>query len=381
MRIDQSGNDSAARTPIGDRVTIYRRGRKGTYVAEFHFDGDHRRRSLKTANKKIAIERATRLAAELSDGSFKRNPPAVSITDAVERYLGYLATESRARRTCVRYRGELIRFADFAREHHVVGLDRVTPSLLDLYRSDRKAVVSDTTLAHEGVVIKQFFKWARSRHMIRENPVADYRIAKPVRSRKPVPTLEQVNAVLARCSSRLANLITMSSFTGMRSGELQGLHKADVYLDAGFVHVHRQIEGPTKTRTERRIPIHPRIRPVLKQLVDADQHELLVTSQASERYPGGGRPISTKRLNEEFQAAAKRAGITGFSVHSLRHFFNTFCVNAGIPERVVRAWMGHGDRSMTGVYYSLSDEESLRFMNQVPFGTAIAGDTGRGVPT
>ena len=47
---------------VGDRVTVYPRGKKNTYVADFWQDGVHRKVSLRTANKKVATERATKIA-------------------------------------------------------------------------------------------------------------------------------------------------------------------------------------------------------------------------------------------------------------------------------------------------------------------------------
>ena len=65
-------------------------------------------------------------------------------------------------------------------------------------------------------------------------------------------------------------------------------------------------------------------------------------------------------------------------MHSLRHFFETFTVNEGIPQRVVDTWLGHrSDRSMAAVYYRLKDEDSQKFMAKVPFGTGLpAADAG-----
>ena len=58
----------------------------------------------------------------------------------------------------------------------------------------------------------------------------------------------------------------------------------------------------------------------------------------------------------------------GYTIHSLRHFFETFAVNSRIPQPVVDTWMGHqGVRSMGKVYYELADAESQRFMGEVPF--------------
>lgn len=72
---------------------------------------------------------------------------------------------------------------------------------------------------------------------------------------------------------------------------------------------------------------------------------------------------------KQLEIPAGRDG--GFTVHSLRHSFETICANARIPQRVVDTWLGHSsDQSMAAVYYRLSNEESQRFMTEVPFGTA-----------
>ena len=67
------------------------------------------------------------------------------------------------------------------------------------------------------------------------------------------------------------------------------------------------------------------------------------------------------------------------SIHSLRPFFETFTVNAGIPQRVIDTWLGHrSDTSMAAVYYKLSDADSRSFMAKVPFGTGgPAADAGK----
>ena len=50
----------------------------------------------------------------------------------------------------------------------------------------------------------------------------------------------------------------------------------------------------------------------------------------------------------------------GFTVHSLRHFFKTHCINCGIPKPVVDAWQGHKiDMSVGAQYYKLSDTNTL----------------------
>jgi len=94
--------------------------------------------------------------------------------------------------------------------------------------------------------------------------------------------------------------------------------------------------------------------------------------------------MSTKRLNEQFARLAEDLGLPtgredGYVIHSLRHFFETFTVNAGTPQRAVDAWLGHrSDKSMAAVYYRLGDEDSQSFMGKVPFGTGgPAADAGK----
>ena len=89
-------------------------------------------------------------------------------------------------------------------------------------------------------------------------------------------------------------------------------------------------------------------------------------------------------MNEDFSKLLAAAGVAagrktgGFSIHSLRNSFETVCVNAGIPQRVIDTWLGHrSDRSMASVYYKLPDEDSQQFMLKVPLGTGQpAADAG-----
>jgi integrase/recombinase XerD len=69
----------------------------------------------------------------------------------------------------------------------------------------------------------------------------------------------------------------------------------------------------------------------------------------------------------------------GLTLHSLRHFFETHTVNAGIPQRVIDRWLPHrSEKSMAAVYYRLRDEEFQAFMRKVPFGNGSSpGNTMR----
>jgi integrase len=79
-------------------------------------------------------------------------------------------------------------------------------------------------------------------------------------------------------------------------------------------------------------------------------------------------------MNEDLQTLDKALGIqtgrknTGLVVHSLRHFFETQCVDSGVPQFAVDAWMGHASHSAMGRhYYGQTDVKSVEQMNSVKF--------------
>jgi integrase len=162
------------------------------------------------------------------------------------------------------------------------------------------------------------------------------------------------------------------AFTGMRVGELQNLREEDVDRQRGWIQVMSRPGAETKTKRSRKIPIHP----VLLNLLRTYRRRtgaFFFSAEPSPKYREGGHQVSPKHLNEGFQVLAKKLGMlvgrdSGYTLHALRRFFETFTVNAGTPQRAIDTWMGHrGDKSMGSVYYSLSEAESSAMMAKVPF--------------
>jgi integrase len=368
--------DRPERIRVGDRVVIYPRGKKRIYVADFWFDGQHRRQTLGTANKKVALSRATKLAHDLTCGSFQQAPPPKTIASAVEDYIAYLRTEGRASKTLVKYQGIYQVLLAFVAANHIVRLGQFTTVWFDKFRAVRAVDHHQKTLYVEGVVIKQLLKWCRSRKFIIENPISDYKLAKPPLIPKQGPGLSEVNLILAAVPKRMLPMIAILAFTGMRAGELQRLQPQDLDLDGGWIHVVSREGLETKTRDTRKVPIHPRLGAILAVLPKMTK-PWAFTMPASTKYPESDHWINIKKLNEVFQKVLKSLGLpagreAGFTLHSLRHFFETFCVNAGVTQRAVDTWLGHrSDKSMAAVYYRLSDHDSVVFMKKVPFGTGV----------
>jgi integrase len=374
-------NNGPNRIRVGDRVSMTPRGQKGIWVAEFC---QHCRRSLKTANKKVATERALELAVGLTTGTYRTAPSPVTVRQAADDYLAYLETEGRAPKTLVKYTGAFAGFVDFLAEQGVARLEQLIAAHFDRFRAERiRAGRQVKTLYTEGVIVKQLFRWAKTRRLISENPLADIKLSKPRLEPRGGPAFADVDRILAALSEPDRAMVSALAFAGMRSGELQRLTPDDIDLNGNWIHIVSRVGAETKTRTSRKVPIHLRLR-VLLSCDRRRAHRWFFVHSATTTAAGSDRPVNVKKLNERFLATLERLGLPaerdggGHTLHSLRHFFETFTVNNRIPQRVVDAWLGHSsDKSMAANYYKLADEESQRFMEEVPFRTGMpAADAG-----
>jgi integrase len=381
-------NNQENRIRIGDFVTIYPRGKKRVWIADFWYNSQHHRKSLKTANLRIARKRAEMLDNQLQQGL---NPiletikKGISIQHASDDFLAYLRTERRRNKSITKYRGVLKNFIAYAEAHQYSNVADVDLQLIDRYRAFRHPQISESSLHNEGVILKTFLSWCSERRLIGENPLASRRFRRPRYEPRGGPTLDQVDAVLAIADRDLMAIIAVAAFNGRRSGEIQHLLTEDVDLAGNWIHFVSRLGAETKTGNSGKVPIHPRLRAFLEGRLRPNS-QWFFTAPPSFQFPVGDHHLNMRDINEQFQLLLKKLEIPagkkngGFTFHSLRSFFKTFCVNSGIPREVVDKWQDHaGDRRPTAgdLYYRLSDEMSQEFMKKVPFGDGKpAADAG-----
>lgn len=361
---------------VGARTTIAQRGRRGIWTAEYWKDGKHHRKSLRTTNLRKARQLALELEVSQSGQTADVATQDSTIRDVSCAYLNWLRTEGRRPKTITKNAGLHKIFLQFSEDQKCPLIADITPRHIDRFREIRKLTCSPKTMHNDAIALKSLFRWAEARHYLKVSPMAAMRFRRPIpRPSLGGPTVGQIEAILAAARPRIRPQLAMLAFTGMRSGEMQALRLQDVDLAKGWIHIESREDRPTKTGHGRRVPIH---RCLLTHLLAVPKKERpwFFVAAPSKGFPSGDHWVNTKRLNEDLLAILKTLGLpvgrwSGFTTHSLRHSFETTCVNAGIPQRVVDLWLGHcSDRSMGAVYYHLSDEESQTFMARVPFGTA-----------
>ncbi len=151
--------------------------------------------------------------------------------------------------------------------------------------------------------------------------------------------------------------------TGMRRGELVDL-TTDAIAQIGDAYWLRIPVG--KLHTDRYIPLHPQLKDLLDNWIDA-RPECVTTNRILVE---NAKPISYHRVGHAVTAAAKAAGLDNVSPHQLRHTLATQAIKEGVPVKVVSERLGHASAAFTMTVYQhvlpgMQAETAATFANAV----------------
>jgi integrase len=361
---------------IGDMVQIRPRGKRGIYTAEFFHNGHHRRRSLKTTRLDIARQRAIKLEADLAVGEYKARPRALSLVEAKDDFIAAKRGEGLKSKTLGKYKNWLGAFVELAETHNVRFLHQCTDRLFDQFRAKRQETQGPKSMEGGLTIIKSFFKFfaGGTRDVLAVNPVRRCKIRKAPPKEQFTPTLKQVNGILEAASGQRKIQFAIAAFTGLRETEMTMLSPQSVDIAGGWIHVAKREGWNPKTEAgHRKVPLHPRLLALLAD-VKPSSAPYFFCSPPSVKYPQGNHHLNGRKLNDDLQAIAKSLGMLtgrkagGLVFHSLRHFFETECVDSGVPQFVVDLWMGHAGQKLTGrLYYGHTDAKSQGLMKTIKF--------------
>jgi integrase len=88
-------------------------------------------------------------------------------------------------------------------------------------------------------------------------------------------------------------------------------------------------------------------------------------------------PFSPNQVTMAFRRVVKRAGISDFRFHDLRHTFASHQAMSGVAARGLQALLGHKDARMTMRYSHLSDAYLRNAVNSVVLGRGTASRDGQ----
>lgn len=148
----------------------------------------------------------------------------------------------------------------------------------------------------------------------------------------------------------LRNIVITALNTGMRRGEIFNLQWFDVDFERGFLNVRQ-----TKSGKDRAIPMNSMLTALLENL-----HK--TSSYVFPSPKTGGKLVDFKG---RFDAARRKAGISNFRFHDLRHTAATRMADAGVDIFTLAAILGHSDIRMTRRYAHATDESKRRAVEKL----------------
>lgn len=171
------------------------------------------------------------------------------------------------------------------------------------------------------------------------------------------------------------DIVSFLFFTGARIGEAFALNHTDVM--AGEV-ILRTRKGSSKKLRARRVPLHPRIRPMVERR--ATLKGALFTNQKK----CGVRRWISKDLYEFTWPVIDALGIEDFRCHDMRHTFASHLVQNGATLKAVADLLGHMSLTMVMRYAHLgsshlSSTVDLLDGGRVSSDTKLAHETSENV--
>lgn len=299
-----------------------------------------------TVARRILAERASkveeaRLLGLLSVEDLVNPKPGVTLAKFAEGFVTHVEAQC-APSTVARYK--IILKTQLLPQFGGVPLDRLNAGLIQKYADGRlKEGAAPATVKQEINVLSGIFREARKQEVVAQNPVA--LVKKPRVENEIVRYLdaEEEKRLLAFAPESLRSAILVSIHSGLRDGELTRLTWADVRFEERLIVVRH-----TKSKKDRTVPMNRTILDTLQRLPRYDLASPYVFTN----------PKTMTRFdrfnNTVWRAVLKRAGISKFRWHDLRHTFASRLAQGGVPITTIKELMGHASITVTMRYAHLT---------------------------
>jgi integrase len=356
--------------------------------------GQQRRLSTKETNRRRALKIAE--AYEHSSRQLRSKRHVRRVIERLHEELGGEAVctiSSRAfaqsrlaakklevsRRSFDFYAGTVAKFQRFLGPRVDMPIDQITKTDLVDYRNDLAKNLSPRTVNHDLSALKTLFLAARRDGVISENPAE---FVEPIRSRtsrtpRRAFSLPELRAVLSVADPEWRSMILFGLYTGQRLSDIAQLTWSNIDLEKGELRLVTQKTGKTLL-----LPLAGPLQRHLESLPSADQPNIALHPRACQTFTAHGRSAA---LSNQFSDLLADAGLrqrksrqstskgrsaarvqNELSFHCLRKTATTLLHEAGVPQAVVMALIGHDSAEVHDIYIAVGKEALVRAASSLP---------------
>jgi integrase len=215
-------------------------------------------------------------------------------------------------------------------------------------------------------IVRRIFRSARLEGLILKDPAEDIKAVRNrgARTRRPF-TVGELRAILEIADDEWTSLVRCGLYLGQRLGDLASLTWSQVDLQRGEIRLVVR-----KTGRRLLLPIAPPLHAHLLTLAGADTPDAPLHPRAHAAVSHG----QASRLSAQFAKLLVAAGVVApgshgkqaLSFHSLRHTAVSLLKDAGVPDSVVMALVGHTSVAMSERYTHVGKEALARAAAALP---------------
>ncbi|MEM5786087.1 MAG: site-specific integrase [Syntrophobacteraceae bacterium] len=206
----------------------------------------------------------------------------------------------------------------------------------------------------ELATLKSMFSVLKRMKKIRENPAANVRMLKENNRRERCLTQEEIDRLLAQCSPNWRLLVLIALNTGLRKSGCLTLKWEEINFERNEIVKRNGIKGGKKVR----IPLTSQLRSVLLENPGVSGYVV--------KSPGrNDRPTTLKddkpygvSSRTGYKGALRRAGISDFTFHDLRHTFATWFISTTRDIHTLAQILGHSTTYTTERYSHLLNDHA-----------------------
>ena len=313
--------------------------------------------STMTTDRKLAqqIYVAKRSEYQKIEHGFERK--CIKLADLMNDYLEIYAKHAKAT-----YKSNIFMLKRMGKFFGDVFAHELTSADVEGYRGHRLSTgVSKSTVNREMALLKHVFNKGIEWEKCTDNPVRKIKFYSE-KENKRTRYLEQHEKVrlLNACPTPTKRLVFFALQTGMRRGEILNLKWPDLDFNTNLICVRH-----SKARKPRFIPINSELENMLKSMPTASEY-VFGTADGQAGFTLYRKP---------FETAMKKAGISDFRFHDLRHCFASDLVMKGVDLKTVSELLGHSSTAMTERYSHLSPAHKRTAVELLPKGLFYYADT------
>jgi integrase len=365
------------------------------WIAAFRDSGSkqHRRTTRETDRKRAQAvaekyehaakaqgnpQRVRKILSEFLREHFGEELPFATVRDFVAPWLAARKAET-SPATFRRYEEVTAKFLAFLGAKAQAPLEDITKTQILAFREALAATSASATVNTALKIVRRIFRSARQDGYLLSDPAEG---VKPVKNlatleRRPF-TIDELKRVLDVAGDEWRSLIKFGLYTGQRLGDLASLTWTQIDLERDEIALTTRktgkrllipIAAPLREHSltleigdNPRGPVHPNAFEILRA---QNGRVGTLSNQFSELLVDAGLREPRNHKSRDIGRDGKRAGLE-LSFHSLRHTSVSLLKDAGVPDAVVQALIGHESAAMSHRYTHVGKDALARAAKTLP---------------